>query len=1047
MILNLPSNFASRDYFIPNLQGNGNNTNADIFFSNSQISFSHVNYTNFVYTSDHPYLVIALQNNFNTLQELFNKFEHPERKLFYIIKETSNVEGGDKEYVGRFIKLDMQNGFYYTGLTTYERVNPFPKYLSVFSNLMPDIVRAYFAGWRYACLWLSQYTTIGNAEYLEVQRNITHHEQEAHSPFIVVNDIFRKIYLDFPYTIDNEQETYRIFLGLFDTTLNDEDYKDINQSFMRGVTDFIKCDKTEYIGKEYGFDIYQLPQEETIEYKELGKTWKPTTYLDAENIDTDNIIESTETFDVKTSFVNCWVDNLGRLDEIVDVYIPNAFDEENIGKYWLDEHFYDMTINSLNGDLGNGERISIEMYQNQKIMLVGLNSGTTYSGTYIEHILPNGAGTLTYFINTSFGQARTIKAGGAVLALANVSVMKKWENGQLVNYTVQPDVASNRLSGNLKLDIYNTYLQTYGEIAPIKIKNGDVLSLNLDEDLEINNLWLNGVNQPSVIIPKGHKCKIYFATNNNFVVNAGAKIYDAVLGANIQGSKTKKIPCLPIPENERETSIETTNLTHNTPYVSKDIDITELHTNVYVDDYEQKTMCISNNIDIELSNVTEVGKYSIKFAAMNKLIDNNNQVIDTKQLTSTFEFNQYIRFTNTQNENDTYECTEFSSALPYYLKNWLEITGSNIGQNHYYKSKFLDGKYLNTTYASFVVLYYNTNDKLIHFEAKQYSEIDNPTYTDLDLDDYPTLKAFKTNEYTNKVQGKTFNMSFFNDLDNAKRSLSHDYLLTKKENLVTAKIMYVSSITKTKKDIMRQEAQKQYKIHISQKFSVTEPSFDYTTRQFFIWVKDIHFNPMLPAFQGDNAPDVVFSTGQVAGLDCKFVISTTHCDGVVEDTTHTLNTQLKEFEVGSGLVHSKYMIALQMIEHQSEEQEKSLFRFLPAGYVAPQPKDLFIFENVIYPHNPYVYKAEMDLRKKMRLALKESKRYSYAITLDHIAIEQLGIDFNQIKIGNKIKVKNATILGSNNTEFVIKSVTITRDSDSIYDKYQVVLDNEFRITR
>ena len=259
--------------------------------------------------------------------------------------------------------------------------------------------------------------------------------------------------------------------------------------------------------------------------------------------------------------------------------------------------------------------------------------------------------------------------------------------------------------------------------------------------------------------------------------------------------------------------------------------------------------------------------------------------------------------------------------------------------------------------------------------------------------------------------------------------------------------MYVSSITKTKKDIMRQEAQKQYKIHISQKFSVTEPSFDYTTRQFFIWVKDIHFNPMLPAFQGDNAPDVVFSTGQVAGLDCKFVISTTHCDGVVEDTTHTLNTQLKEFEVGSGLVHSKYMIALQMIEHQSEEQEKSLFRFLPAGYVAPQPKDLFIFENGIYPHNPYVYKAEMDLRKKMRLALKESKRYSYAITLDHIAIEQLGIDFNQIKIGNKIKVKNATILGSNNTEFVIKSVTITRDSDSIYDKYQVVLDNEFRITR
>ena len=232
-------------------------------------------------------------------------------------------------------------------------------------------------------------------------------------------------------------------------------------------------------------------------------------------------------------------------------------------------------------------------------------------------------------------------------------------------------------------------------------------------------------------------------------------------------------------------------------------------------------------------------------------------------------------------------------------------------------------------------------------------------------------------------------------------------------------------------------------------FTVTPKySFDYTTKSFFIWTKNLFFNPMDDRWSGSKDKNVLFTfqNGKLAGN--KFAVCTDHSlgsnNGVFVRTDKTLATTNQE---GNSInAPSHYCIELKHIinDATNTENDANLFPEIPRGNLIPAKKDLFIIEGVRYPYEPYVLSAEQKLEDKLKEELNREARYSYSITLDHIAINREGIDYNKLKAGNKIKIRNNSLAGTNNNnyaELTIKSVQITKGKDQQLDRYILNVSN------
>lgn len=229
---------------------------------------------------------------------------------------------------------------------------------------------------------------------------------------------------------------------------------------------------------------------------------------------------------------------------------------------------------------------------------------------------------------------------------------------------------------------------------------------------------------------------------------------------------------------------------------------------------------------------------------------------------------------------------------------------------------------------------------------------------------------------------------------------------------------------------------------------VKDVMFDYTTKSFFIWTKNLFFNPMDDRWSGSKDKNVLFTfqNGKLAGN--KFAIAKEHSlggnNGVFVRTDKTLATTNQE---GNSInAPSYYCVELKHIinDATNTENDANLFPEIPRGNLIPAKKDLFIIEGVRYPYEPYVLSAEQKLEDRLKKELNKEARYSYSIVLDHIAIQAQGIDFNKLRAGNKIKIRNNSLAGTNDNnyaELTIKSVQITKTKDQQLDRYILNVSN------
>ena len=218
--------------------------------------------------------------------------------------------------------------------------------------------------------------------------------------------------------------------------------------------------------------------------------------------------------------------------------------------------------------------------------------------------------------------------------------------------------------------------------------------------------------------------------------------------------------------------------------------------------------------------------------------------------------------------------------------------------------------------------------------------------------------------------------------------------------------------------------------------------FNDSRKTFFIWTKELFFNPIHERWK-DEEVYIAFQSGKLAGN--KFAITSVHSEsgfrGVFDDDSRTYRTTNEDGD--EILVPSRYCIELAMIENRTEDV--NMFIDMPSfPALVPAKGDLFIIEGVKYPFDPYVLNAEQRLENALIEHLNKDSRYSYAITIDHIAINRLGINYNQLKAGNKIKIRNNSLAGTSGYDYAsltIKSVQITRANDQLLDRYVLNVSN------
>lgn len=802
-----------------------------------------------------------------------------ESKVYYIIYTVSD---GTISYQGIFQYGKAFVGWYTDTTTTYERVNPFPKYITYLNALMPICFREYITGWYYGYLW-KKYNCKLNKTTNKYTAGIS-----ILGEFTVVNkdnvDTSKLLYTvaidkQFGNTIGYmyiENSKYWEAIGYIEDGFTETTKTKGN--FYKGLSDF--CEGCTYLTETKDYD-----------YTTCGHIWHPTDYYTKDElVKKYGLIETKQTFDIKPSLVEQYVKSLGRVDEIVDVYIPNADDNNTIGKYWKDPNV-------------NSEDFPLK-----------------------DLPLPETEVSKTITISQLPQKAFPKSSGEVEFSTENIN-FSAFVNKYMI-LSMKSDIPS--LHERIGEGKSNEIIQTTPNIPLSYIGT------------EVCNYIVKDENQETILSTK---------TDGDHAYEIKESVYIGVEFAN----DTEKL---------RYSKLENLISTNGTALIK-----------IYVDNG---------------TKVKDIPAYIVSINATN--IEGKTGVMFIPSSISTFnDLRNYAK--SSACAKDFFNCTTWKKAtyttgIYQSTKGCYTITEFSIAEEDEDK-----------TYS---INFIRTTEK----------------------DSYGVSKEFQTDtgnkKYTIRLYPQIVNVS------NIKiHPLFSDVFNVDKDNIDSSKTNIYLGVL----DTLSIEC-------------VFKDNFDKTTREFFIWVKNIGFNPTQPAWQGESYPSFVFTSGDLTGIDNKFALSDAHANAVVRDDSKSIQTNITEGSTVKTTVDSYYRVALSFIENNSADN-KSIFMSLPQKNIKPKQGDLFIIENVVYPHNPYAYSAEKKVYEEMKKLLDIDALHTYSIVFDDIVRTEKGIDFNQLKTGNKLTIKNRSLINNkySNYVFSIKQVSISKGADSLYDKYSITLQN------
>lgn len=182
---------------------------------------------------------------------------------------------------------------------------------------------------------------------------------------------------------------------------------------------------------------------------------------------------------------------------------------------------------------------------------------------------------------------------------------------------------------------------------------------------------------------------------------------------------------------------------------------------------------------------------------------------------------------------------------------------------------------------------------------------------------------------------------------------------------------------------------------------------------------------------------VMFSDGLLAGEDYEFPIV-----GLVNDSDNLAEIIKKAIHHDTSVTGSHWRLTLQKSDAEFEASGK----YLPNSVINVLPGNHFFFINIQMPYDPYIYDAERRQQEYLedQLSLLDVEQPTFAVVPSSVFMASLD-EVDNVVPGNKIRLRDASLIGSSYTTAYIQSITKRYTENKINPDWSLVVSDQILV--
>ncbi|MDD7490376.1 MAG: hypothetical protein PUK22_04360, partial [Bacteroides sp.] len=179
---------------------------------------------------------------------------------------------------------------------------------------------------------------------------------------------------------------------------------------------------------------------------------------------------------------------------------------------------------------------------------------------------------------------------------------------------------------------------------------------------------------------------------------------------------------------------------------------------------------------------------------------------------------------------------------------------------------------------------------------------------------------------------------------------------------------------------------------------------------------------------------VMFSDGLLAGEDYEFPIV-----GLVNNSDNLAEIIKNAIHYDTSVTGSHWRLTLQKSDAEFEASGK----YLPNSVINVLPGNHFFFINIQMPYDPYIYDAERRQQEYLedQLSLLDVEQPTFAVVPSSVFMASLD-EVDNVVPGNKIRLRDAALIGSSYTTAYIQSITKRYTENKINPDWSLVVSDQ-----
>lgn len=179
---------------------------------------------------------------------------------------------------------------------------------------------------------------------------------------------------------------------------------------------------------------------------------------------------------------------------------------------------------------------------------------------------------------------------------------------------------------------------------------------------------------------------------------------------------------------------------------------------------------------------------------------------------------------------------------------------------------------------------------------------------------------------------------------------------------------------------------------------------------------------------------VMFSDGLLAGEDYEFPIV-----GLVNDSDNLAEIIKNAIHYDTSVTDSHWRLTLQKSDAEFEASGK----YLPNSVINVLPGNHFFFINIQMPYDPYIYDAERRQQEYLedQLSLLDVEQPTFSVVPSSVFMASLD-EVDDVVPGNKIRLRDASLIGSSYTTAYIQSISKKYTENKINPDWSLVVSDQ-----